>query len=284
MKDKMDLADALVGIGRHNEARYAYADSQVDSDSSEVSEEKTIHLGIDLFLDAGTDVYAPLEGIIHSFSDASEHYEHGSTIILQHKTDDGSPFFTLYGNLSEDSLEGLCAGNSIKSGDQIGRVADQDLDDSQLHHLHFQLIADMLDITGDFPRFCMPSQRDIWLSICPDPNIILAIPDGSFPAGGRTGEDILMEREQYIGRSLSISYGRPLKIVRGAMQYLYDDTGRAYLDAVNNVPHVGHCHPRVVGAAQRQMALLNTNTRYLHDLLVEYAERLCATMPDPLGV
>src|SRR5258708_30037128 len=68
------------------------------------------------------------------------------------------------------------------------------------------------------------------------------------------------------------------------MQYLYDEDGRAYLDAVNNVSHVGHCHPRVVKAGQEQMAVLNTNTRYLHDNLVRYAERLCATLPKPLRV
>src|SRR5258708_36274814 len=66
------------------------------------------------------------------------------------------------------------------------------------------------------------------------------------------------------------------------MQYLYDEDGRAYLDAVNNVSHVGHCHPRVVKAGQEQMAVLNTNTRYLHDNLVRYAERLCATLPEQL--
>jgi 4-aminobutyrate aminotransferase-like enzyme len=68
------------------------------------------------------------------------------------------------------------------------------------------------------------------------------------------------------------------------MQHLYDDEGRRYLDAVNNVPHVGHSHPRVVRAAQEQMAVLNTNTRYLHENIVRYAERLCASLPEPLRV
>ena len=99
-----------------------------------------------------------------------------------------------------------------------------------------------------------------------------------------TVRDLITRRARYIGPSLSLAYRRPLKIVRGAGQYLYDHTGRSYLDCVNNVCHVGHCHPHVVGAAQRQMATLNTNTRYLHDNLVEYAERLTATMPDPLEV
>jgi 4-aminobutyrate aminotransferase-like enzyme len=87
-----------------------------------------------------------------------------------------------------------------------------------------------------------------------------------------------------LGPNLSLSYQAPLKIVRGYAQHLYDHTGRQFLDLVNNVAHVGHCHPRVVRAAKRQMAVLNTNTRYLHDGIVDYAERLCATLPEPLRV
>jgi 4-aminobutyrate aminotransferase-like enzyme len=101
---------------------------------------------------------------------------------------------------------------------------------------------------------------------------------------GLVPEKILETRKKHMGRSLSVSYREPLKIVRGAMQYLYDHTGRAYLDTVNNVCHVGHCHPRVVEAAQKQMAVLNTNTRYLHDHIVEYAQRLCDVLPEPLSV
>lgn len=97
-------------------------------------------------------------------------------------------------------------------------------------------------------------------------------------------DEILKIRDQHLGKSLSVSYKKPLKIERGALQYLYDFNGRAYLDTVNNVCHVGHCHPRVVKAAQEQIALLNTNTRYLHDNIVEYAQRLVATLPDPLSV
>lgn len=95
----------------------------------------------------------------------------------------------------------------------------------------------------------------------------------------------LMEaRERLIGRNLSVAYEKPLNIVRGEMQYLYDDEGRRYLDAYNNVAHVGHCHPKVVAAGQKQMELLNTNTRYLSDLILRYAENLTATLPEPLSV
>ncbi|MCP3977842.1 MAG: aminotransferase class III-fold pyridoxal phosphate-dependent enzyme [bacterium] len=98
-----------------------------------------------------------------------------------------------------------------------------------------------------------------------------------------TGE-LLEHRARRIGPSLSVAYRAPLQIVRGAGQYLYDEEGRPYLDLINNVCHVGHCHPRVVEAGAKQMARLNTNTRYLHRRLVDYAERLCATLPDPLRV
>lgn len=97
--------------------------------------------------------------------------------------------------------------------------------------------------------------------------------------------DFLRERRgRLLGRNLSVAYERPLQIVRGEMQYLFDDEGRRYLDAYNNVAHVGHCHPKVVAAGQRQMELLNTNTRYLSELIIEYAEKLTATLPEPLRV
>ncbi|MCG8416449.1 MAG: aminotransferase class III-fold pyridoxal phosphate-dependent enzyme [Proteobacteria bacterium] len=101
---------------------------------------------------------------------------------------------------------------------------------------------------------------------------------------GRSPEDILALRAQHLGPSLSVSYRRPLKMVRGEMQFLFDHTGQAYLDCVNNVCHVGHCHPKVVEAGQRQMAKLNTNTRYLHDSIVDYATELTSRFPDPLNV
>ncbi|HRI20599.1 MAG TPA: aminotransferase class III-fold pyridoxal phosphate-dependent enzyme [Panacibacter sp.] len=91
-------------------------------------------------------------------------------------------------------------------------------------------------------------------------------------------------RKEYIGRNLSISYKKHLKIVKGALQYLYDDKGNTYTDCVNNVSHVGHCHPVVVKALQKQIATLNTNTRYLHDNIVEFAKAITATLPAGLSV
>ena len=95
---------------------------------------------------------------------------------------------------------------------------------------------------------------------------------------------LLNARKGLVGPNLSVSYNNPLNIVRGDGCYLIDQNGRAFLDGVNNVSHVGHCHPHVVEAGAAQMRILNTNTRYLNTLLTDYAKRLTATLPDPLNV
>ena len=100
----------------------------------------------------------------------------------------------------------------------------------------------------------------------------------------RSPQEIIDLRRRHLNPSLSMSYREPIKMVRGEGAYLFDQDGNAYLDMVNNVCHVGHCHPAVVAAGQAQMAQLNTNTRYLHDNIVEYAKRLSATMPAELSV
>ncbi len=96
--------------------------------------------------------------------------------------------------------------------------------------------------------------------------------------------EIARERVRHLSPALSLSYREPLHVVRGEGAYLFDADGNPWLDLVNNVAHVGHCHPRVVAAAAEQQALLTTNTRYLHEAVTTYARRLAATMPDPLGV
>ncbi len=96
--------------------------------------------------------------------------------------------------------------------------------------------------------------------------------------------DLLKKRKKNVGRNLSIGYKENLKIVKSALQYLYDDKGRTFVDCVNNPSHVGHCHPDVVRSMQKQIATLNTNTRYLNDAILEYAERLIATLPPNLSV
>ena len=95
---------------------------------------------------------------------------------------------------------------------------------------------------------------------------------------------ILQLRQKYLSPSLSLSYDNPLHIVRAKGQYLYDANGKRYLDAVNNIQHVGHCHPMVVDAARKQYGILNTNTRYLDENVVSYAKDLTSYLPDDLNV
>jgi len=280
----MQNAGVDVAIGRYNESRLFYAADQFEVPTDEMMERRSIHLGMDLYLQSGAPVYAPLAGTVHSFRNNSEHFDYGPTIILEHQTGNGESFYSLYGHLSPDSLQALSVDAPVAKGACIGCIGDTKTNGGWPPHLHFQIITDLLDERGNFPRVARPSQREIWLQISPDPNIILGIPRSCFPSQGRSREAILNARRQNLGRNLSISYNQPLKIVRGRRQYLYTEDGQKYLDGVNNVCHVGHCHPHVVAAGQRQMPVLNTNTRYLHDNIIEYSEKLLAKFPEPLRV
>ena len=91
-------------------------------------------------------------------------------------------------------------------------------------------------------------------------------------------EDLMQRRARLMGPNVPTFYRTPVHLVRGEGVWLWDAAGKRYLDCYNNVPHVGHCHPRVVEAICRQAGILNTHTRYLHDLVLDYIERLTATL------
>lgn len=282
--EQMESAEVQMGIGRYNEPRRSYTSTSYRPAAGEIEDWRTIHLGLDLFLKPDSRVFAPLDGVVHSFANNTQPQDYGPTIILRHQVEPRLEFFTLYGHLSVESLEGLFPGKHMAQGTCLGTVGTSAINGGWPPHLHFQFITDVFEYSGNFPGVCTARDRFLWLALCPDPNLILRIPNLPKPNHGRSPEDILNARQQHIGKSLSMSYHEPLKIVQGWMQYLYDHLGREYLDAVNNVNHVGHSHPTVVQAAQRQMAVLNTNTRLLHDNLVDYAERLCVLFPAPLSV
>ena len=281
---QMQAAGAEVAVGRYDEARLIYTVEQFNVPSDEIARSRTVHLGIDLYMQSNAPVFAPFDGRVHSFNNNTTHLDYGPAIILEHEIADGFRFYTLFGHLSPDSLQNLTVGMSVSRGQRLAKIGEPPTNGGWPPHLHFQLILDMLDETGTFPGVARPDARGLWKAICPDPNLILGIPPTCFPPDGRSPEDILRARRSKLGRNLSVSYEAPLKIVKGRGQFLYADDGLAYLDGVNNVCHVGHCHPRVVAAACRQMPVLNTNTRYLHDTIIEYAERLLALFPEPLSV
>jgi len=260
-----------------------YTAEHYKSPNNEFDEIRTVHLGIDLFKEAGTPIHAPAAGKVHSLSFSENPMDFGGLVILEHSIE-GEIYYTLYGHLSKDSIFGLEPETEIGKGEQFAYLGASKENGGWIPHLHFQVIVDLLDQVGAYWGVAPASQRDVWRSICPDPNLLLGIQNDNLSVEEPLAESIRSRRKEFIGGNLSISYRAPLHIVRGYRQYLYDETGRAFLDAVNNVPHVGHSHPRVTAAAIRQMRVLNTNTRYLHKTLVDYAERLTATMPDPLSV
>jgi 4-aminobutyrate aminotransferase-like enzyme/Ser/Thr protein kinase RdoA (MazF antagonist) len=280
----MKCAGVSVGVGRYDEPRLLYTSALFGASGNPTGERRTVHLGMDSFVEPGSSLSAPLDGVVHIVANNSAPLDYGPLVILRHETSDGEEFFTLYGHLAKDSLVSLEVGQRVSRAQPFARVGSAQENGGWTPHVHFQVILDLLEMGADFPGVAYASQRSVWTSLSADPNLLLGIPAGRFPEKEPEFPETLAARRALLGKNLSISYQRPLKIVRGWMQYLYDDTGRAYLDVYNNVPLVGHSHPRVVQAAQAQLALLNTNTRYLHDNVNRYAERLTRLLPDPLRV
>ena len=286
---KLEAAHAAVGIGGYDEARLLYSSSLFGSGAAGTEERRTIHLGLDLFVESGTAVHAPLGGTVHLLAENTAELDYGPLVILRHVTPSedsggGEEFFTLYGHLTRETLQELRPGQTILQGEVFARVGAIHENGGWPPHLHLQIILDLLDRGAQFPGVARASERAVWTSLSPDPNLLLGIPAAKIPALEPSTDDAILRRGKLLGPSLSLSYRKPLKMVRGWRQYLYDETGRAYLDVYNNVPLVGHSHPRVVQAAREQLALLNTNTRYLHENILRYAERLTALLPGPLQV
>ena len=165
----------------------------------------------------------------------------------------------------------------------IGLVGNYPENGNWAPHLHFQIMLSLLEYKDDFPGVAYPDQVEVWKSICPDPNLLFG-QAGLTKIPSEDSSETISYRKEHLGKSLSLSYSEPLKIVRGDGAYLIDHMGRRFLDTVNNVAHVGHEHPRVVAAGQQQMAVLNTNTRYLHDNINEFAWELLSTFPEELSV
>lgn len=278
---KQDQPD-LFGIGLYGEKRSVYA-TDAFSDAAG-PERRTRHLGIDIFLDAGTPIHAPLAGTVHTIANNAYDLDYGHTLILEHRIEDGTPFFSLYGHLGASLPALLSEGQTVEAGQLIGHLGDWSENGNWAPHLHIQFITDLLEETGNFFGVGHDSHFDVWADISPDANLLLGLLPESFAIDANPPEKLLTERTKRIGPSLSISYAKKLKIVRGRGTYLFDHTGRRYLDCVNNITHVGHAHPQVVSALAAQAAVLNTNTRYLHDLMPRFAERLTEKLPGDLSV
>src|SRR5207245_2248176 len=152
---------------------------------------------------------------------------------------EGGEFFTLYGHLTRETLQALKPGQAIGKDEVFARVGTSQENGGWPPHLHFQVILDLLDRGGEFPGVARASERAVWTSLSPDPNLLLGIPAGKMPACEKSIQQTLLRRKGLLGANLSVSYQKPLKIMRGWRQYLYDPTGPSFLDVYNIVPLVG---------------------------------------------
>ncbi len=164
---------AEVAFGGYLEVRDIYKRSTYFNASN--SEERNIHLGIDLWCKKETKVLAVLDGVIHSFKNNKNHGDYGPTIILKHELK-GNVFYSLYGHLSIASIENIIVGQKIEREEVIGFLGDNSVNGDYSPHLHFQLIVDIKDNKGDYPGVSTKSNLKFYKKNCPNPNLLLKLP------------------------------------------------------------------------------------------------------------
>lgn len=164
--------NARVAYGGYLEQRNLYKRSRTFNDEN--TEERNIHIGLDLWIKAGTSVLSALDGKIHSFQNNKSFGDYGPTIIIEHQIGDCT-FYTLYGHLSLESLEGKRKGQVVKRGEQIAELGNPPINGDYAPHLHFQIIKDIQNKWGDYPGVCSKKEVDFYKENCPDPNLLLEI-------------------------------------------------------------------------------------------------------------
>ena len=156
-------------IGGYMEHRTIYNRSELFSDEGEP---RRLHLGVDIWGPAGTPVYAPIVGTVHSFADNNNFGNYGPTIILKHQFDDFT-LYSLYGHLSRASIERLSVDDGVKRNQQIAALGDINENGSWPPHLHFQLMLDIGDAKGDYPGVGYYSRKYEYAKNIPDPELVL---------------------------------------------------------------------------------------------------------------
>lgn len=164
---------AKVAYGGYLETRNIYQRSTYFKDTNPQTE-RNIHLGLDLWLAAGSPIYAPLDGVVHSFKNNTNYGDYGPTIILKHHIKNKA-CYTLYGHLSLASIVTLEVGQSFKKGEQIATLGDASVNGDYAPHLHFQIIKDMQDFVGDYPGVCAKKELGFYRENCPDPELLLRL-------------------------------------------------------------------------------------------------------------
>lgn len=170
----LEKANARYGIGGYNEHRTIYSRSDIFNSSNPQSEPRRLHLGVDIWGKPCTHVMAPMDGFVHSFAFREAFGDYGAVIILTHQLE-GHSFYTLYGHLSLASIKNLQEGVRIKRGDVFAEFGIPQENGNWPPHLHFQVINDLEGFKGDYPGVCRYSEKDKYLSNCPDPDLILSM-------------------------------------------------------------------------------------------------------------
>ena len=163
---------AKVAYGGYLEHRNLYQRSTVFKDIT--IDERNIHIGLDLWIKAGTPVLAALDGTIHSFQNNRALGDYGPALILEHHIE-GVVFHTLYGHLSLESLQGKAEGQMVSKGEMIGTLGAPPVNGDYAPHLHFQIIKDMQGKKGDYPGVSSKKELEFYKENCPDPNLLLKI-------------------------------------------------------------------------------------------------------------
>ncbi|PZG45112.1 aminotransferase [Spongiactinospora gelatinilytica] len=248
-----------VPVGRYGEPRFLDPEDPGET------------LGVELFAAPGTPVSAPLAG----------RFEHvAGEPALRHEPAPDVRFWTLYGGLAP----ALADGEEVPAGGRIGEVAPGADDDGLPARVRLRVAA--VPLTAPAPHRTGHTEAGVWRALLPDPTPLLAgcVAGRAVTAWTPVIDTALRGRKAHLPETHPTYFEQPINMVRARDCRFYDEHGRAYLDALNNVTLVGHCHPRLVAAATRQLGRLNTNSRFVYDLLSEYAERLTATLPDGLDV
>ncbi|TVQ83395.1 MAG: peptidase M23 [Bacteroidetes bacterium] len=164
--ENIQHSNKTYGYGGYLEDREIYRRSPLFSVAGD--EVRSIHLGIDVWAQAGQKIYCPLDGQVHSFANNDNYGDYGPTIILQHQLE-GTGFYTLFGHLDSDSLYNLFEGKKVKKGEVLCRIGNFPVNGDWPPHLHFQIIADMGEMKGDYPGVCSIKEKEKYVTICPNP-------------------------------------------------------------------------------------------------------------------
>ena len=271
-------------IGKYGEPRLIYTSDAFRTGPLKGSDRRSIHLAVDVFADAGHALFAPLDGVVAVVENRDWHLDYGGVVILRHETPDGDAFYTLYGHLDPAVVDELSIGQVIARGAAFCQLGTPAENGGWAPHVHFQLAVSIAGMGDDWPGVADPDGTDVWGALCPNPAALLNLADDYVAYLPIDQEQVLHERRSHFGENVKLSYTDPKLFLRGWQHHLFDEMGRTYLDAYNNVPHVGHAHPRIQAIAADQLQRMNSNTRYLHPAQVDFADQVLATMPGGLSV